>query len=47
VADLLDDSFSVVALGDRSIAGIMMPMPVYRLRTSAELADDIPVSLTE
>jgi class 3 adenylate cyclase len=47
VADILDDSFSVVPLGDRDIPGIVAPIPVFRIRTAAELADDIPYSLTE
>jgi class 3 adenylate cyclase len=47
VADILDDSFPVASLGERDIPGIVTPIPIFRIRTAAELADDIPFSLTE
>jgi class 3 adenylate cyclase len=43
----LGDDYPVVALGERQLPGIVAPFPVWRLDTTPELEDDLPLSFVE
>jgi adenylate cyclase len=43
----LGDDYPVVSLGDRQLPGIVAPFPVWRLDTTPELEDDLPLSFVE
>src|SRR5262245_6939350 len=45
VATAIGQHYPLVALGERMLPGIVTPVPIFRVRTAAELADDIPVAL--
>ncbi|MFI5053670.1 MAG: adenylate/guanylate cyclase domain-containing protein [Acidimicrobiia bacterium] len=47
VIDALGADFPVVALGERSIPGIVTPMAVWRIPITPELEDDLPLSFAE
>jgi class 3 adenylate cyclase len=43
----LGDDYPVVSLGERQLPGIVAPFPVWRLDTTPELEDDLPLSFVE
>lgn len=43
----LGDDYPVVPLGERQLPGIVAPFPVWRLDTTPELEDDLPLSFVE
>src|SRR5713101_491357 len=47
VVDALDGDFPVVPLGERAIPGIVTPTAVWRIATTPELEDDLPLSFAE
>jgi class 3 adenylate cyclase len=47
VRTALGDEYPVVSLGERQLPGIVAPFPVWRLDTTPELEDDLPLSFVE
>ncbi len=47
VRDALGDDYPIVSLGERQLPGIVAPFPVWRLDTTPELEDDLPLSFVE
>jgi len=47
VVAALGADFPVVALGERNLPGIVTPMDVWRIDTTPELEDDLPLSFVE
>jgi class 3 adenylate cyclase len=47
VVAALGDDYPVVALGEKQIPGIVAPMAVWRISTTPELEDDLPLSFAE
>ncbi|MFN8028168.1 MAG: adenylate/guanylate cyclase domain-containing protein [Acidimicrobiia bacterium] len=47
VRTALGDDYPVVSLGERQLPGIVAPFPVWRLDTTPELEDDLPLSFVE
>ena len=47
VVAALGDSFPVFPLGERPIAGIITPVSVWRVASTPELEDDLPLSFAE
>jgi class 3 adenylate cyclase len=43
----LGDDYPIVSLGERQLPGIVAPFPVWRLDTTPELEDDLPLSFVE
>src|SRR4051794_1680059 len=43
----LGDDYPIVPLGDRQLPSIVAPFPVWRLDTTPELEDDLPLSFVE
>ena len=43
----LGDDYPLVSLGERQLPGIVAPFPVWRLDTTPELEDDLPLSFVE
>jgi hypothetical protein len=47
VIQALGDDFNVVPLGERVFPGIVTPIAVWRISTTQELEDELPLSFAE
>ena len=47
VIQALGDDFNVVPLGERAFPGIVTPIAVWRISTTQELEDELPLSFAE
>jgi len=47
VREALGDDYPLVSLGERQLPGIVAPFPMWRLDTTPEVEDDLPLSFVE